>query len=95
MTPENFVYWLQGFFELTENDTQQLDERKVQIIRDHLQLVFDKKTPDRKVVTIIDTPTIDDDIDAIRKMLNRQKEDFTSPKPYTFLEAPIHATVTC
>ena len=51
ITPENFVYWLQGWFEL--NDT--VDHREgatpetLQVIRDHLDLVFDKKTPDRSI----------------------------------------------
>lgn len=52
MTPENFTYWLQGWFEL--NDT--IDHREgaspetLQVIKDHLKLVFDKQTPDRKKV---------------------------------------------
>jgi len=46
MTPEAFAYWLQGFFELSQSN--QLSETQVQVIRDHLQLVFNKQTPDRK-----------------------------------------------
>lgn len=46
MTPENFTYWLQGFFEIS--DSNNLSETQVQIIKDHLDLVFDKKTPNRK-----------------------------------------------
>ena len=48
MTPENFVYWLQGWFEL--NDT--IDHREgatpetLEAIRNHLNLVLNKKTPD-------------------------------------------------
>lgn len=45
MTPENFTYWLQGFFEIS--DSKKLDEKQVQIIKDHLALVFNKVTPDR------------------------------------------------
>jgi hypothetical protein len=45
MTPENFTYWLQGFFEVS--DTKKLDEKQVQIIKDHLNLVFNKVTPNR------------------------------------------------
>lgn len=44
MTPENFCYWLQGAVELQMNAPS---EEQWQIIRDHLQLVFDKKTPAR------------------------------------------------
>ena len=42
MEPRDFVYWLQGLFELT--DTKILDEKQVAIIKEHLALVFDKKT---------------------------------------------------
>jgi hypothetical protein len=44
MTPENFTYWLQGYFEISGEKT--LDAREVQIIKDHLDLVFKKVTPD-------------------------------------------------
>ena len=43
MTPENFVYWLQGFIETAEPKT--LSAKQLQIIKDHLDLVFDKQTP--------------------------------------------------
>lgn len=43
MTPENFAYWLQGFFEISGAKT--LDERQVQEIKNHLDLVFTKVTP--------------------------------------------------
>jgi len=45
LDPLSFCYWLQGHFEL--NDTNSLDEVQVQMIRDHLQLVFNKVTPNR------------------------------------------------
>jgi len=44
MTAEQFTYWLQGFMEVANPST--LDERQTQIIKDHLALVLDKKTPD-------------------------------------------------
>lgn len=43
MTPENFAYWLQGFAEIA--DKKAPNDKEWQIIKDHLQLVFDKKTP--------------------------------------------------
>lgn len=46
MTPENFCYWLQGFFELANNTTN-LTPTQSQQIQDHLNLVFKKETPDR------------------------------------------------
>ena len=45
MTPEQFAYWLQGYFEISNN--KKLDNKQIQIIKDHLKLVFDKKTPER------------------------------------------------
>lgn len=58
MTPENFVYWLQGYFEL--NDAagagissvipgQFLNRDQIKVIKDHLNLVLEKKTPDKKL----------------------------------------------
>ena len=48
MTPEQFTYWLQGFLELQNPET--LDTRQIQILKDHLQLVFNKQTPDRDIL---------------------------------------------
>ncbi len=42
MTPENFVYWLQGFLEISETKT--LSEKQVQMIRNHICLVLRKVT---------------------------------------------------
>lgn len=45
MTPRDFVYWLQGYFELTPGE-QGLSPEQVKVIKDHLQLVMTKVTPD-------------------------------------------------
>lgn len=37
MTPQNFAYWLQGYFELSTAKT--LDMNQVRVIRNHLNLV--------------------------------------------------------
>jgi hypothetical protein len=42
MNSLEFAYWLQGFFELTNQKT--LNETQVQIIKEHLNLVFEKTT---------------------------------------------------
>ena len=42
MTTEQFVYWLQGFAELNVDPPS---AEQWQAIRDHLALVFEKKTP--------------------------------------------------
>jgi hypothetical protein len=44
LTPENFTFWLNGFFELSPVG-QGLTPEQVQVIKDHLALVFEKKTP--------------------------------------------------
>jgi hypothetical protein len=43
MTPENFIYWLQGMLDISE--TKELNEKQVQIIKDHIALVLKKETP--------------------------------------------------
>lgn len=43
MTSENFCYWLQGYLEI--EDPSNINEGKLQIIKDHLSLVFTKVTP--------------------------------------------------
>lgn len=43
MTPVNFAYWLQGFFEIVENSETKdinLTPKQVEVIRAHLNLVF-------------------------------------------------------
>lgn len=43
MTPENFCYWLQGFFEIA--DPKELTPEQLQEVKNHLSLVFNKVTP--------------------------------------------------
>lgn len=43
MDAKQFCYWLQGFAELT--NTPQPSEAQWNAIKDHLQLVFKKETP--------------------------------------------------
>jgi hypothetical protein len=46
MTQEQFVYWLQGYMEIA--NPLMLNMRETRIIKDHLALVFDNKTPERE-----------------------------------------------
>lgn len=48
MTPENFIYWLNGFFELSPAN-QGLSAEQVQVIKNHLSLAFKKVTPEVKI----------------------------------------------
>ncbi len=45
MSPEQFCYWLGGYFEIS--DSKSLSPNQVQIIKAHLDLVFEKVTPNR------------------------------------------------
>jgi hypothetical protein len=40
MRAEQFAFWLQGLFEIGGDQIKTLDERQVQIIKNHLKLVF-------------------------------------------------------
>ena len=57
MNSESFTYWLQGFVELSDTDT--ISEKQWLMIKDHLKLVFDKKTPNR-------SPSYQEVVDALR-----------------------------
>jgi len=41
MTPEQFCYWLNGHFDLSDLDA--LTSKQVKVIKEHLALVFNKK----------------------------------------------------
>ena len=56
MTPENFAYWIKGYFELEGGETL-LTPRQTRIIQDHLDLVFKKETPDRDSGLSLDIDT--------------------------------------
>ncbi len=42
MTQDQFCYWLQGFFEMTKEE--KLSKAQIKMIKEHLALVFEKKT---------------------------------------------------
>lgn len=56
MSPENFCFWLQGYFEL---GGENLSPQQVQIIKDHLALVFNKVTPNYNLGSIFPPKTQD------------------------------------
>lgn len=63
MNEQTFCFWLQGFVELTESDN--ISEKQWLVIKDHLKLVFDKKTPDRSIN--VPVRSIDDVINELYK----------------------------
>jgi len=54
MTPEQFVYWLQGFNEIRDKEAVGLSENEWEIIREHLKTVFHKVTPERDRIKLPD-----------------------------------------
>ena len=80
MTPEQFCYWLQGFIELAGDDLKKLDEKRIQIIKDHLDLVFNKVTPDRSKRVITEEKKKDKGLEDLIKAM---KEPKVYCDPYT------------
>ncbi len=52
MTPNDFCYWLQGHFEMSEDKV--LSVRQCKMVQDHLKLVFKKETPIFKDLMVTD-----------------------------------------
>lgn len=49
MAHEQFCIWLHGYLEISGVKT--LGEKELQVVKDHLNLFFDKQTPDREFNT--------------------------------------------
>lgn len=82
----DFVYWLQGFVEIANTDT--ISEKQWQIIKDHLKLVFDKKTPDRNdsILKQITPTTPNTDWKRLSDLIGKEVEwhkDFKPPYTIT------------
>lgn len=71
MTPENFAYWLQGFFEITGGDVKSLTPEQIQMIKTHLGYVFNRpisiQTPAPQWTTPIITTSQDTTITQARQ----------------------------
>lgn len=76
MNAQEFTYWLQGFFELSESNS--LTEKQVEIIKDHLKLVFTKVTPDHSK----EDKNVSDFQKILEELLKKQTPAPTSPLPY-------------
>ena len=86
MTSEQFTYWLKGFFQLS--DVTDLNQKQVQIIKDHLNLVYDIVTPNIEIQNINEvppllfhTPVFTDD--TIRCSSNTESFNIKTIMPYT------------
>lgn len=68
MTPQEFCYWLQGYFELSRaipNDGK-LYESQIKMIHEHLQLVFKKITDKNTAQIVIQGKPKDDFLERAR-----------------------------
>ena len=81
MNSTDFTYWLQGFVELTETNT--ISEKQWLMIKDHLKLVFDKKTPERN------------EFPKIRSIEETMKEYFKKPQDSYWKLGDPAFTITC
>lgn len=79
MNAEQFTMWLHGFFEISESE--ELSKKQVQIIKDHLDLLFCKETPDRSEILI----------ETIEKMRETPMINSSEPGAYNWLKYPYEA----
>lgn len=86
MTPENFCYWLQGALELG-GDQVTLGCNQVQIIQDHLDLVFNKVTPDRDSADVNNYK-----LDTVLDKFKITTKPFEFPKQFDYRNPPL---ITC
>lgn len=101
MTPRDFCYWLQGYLEIS--GARVLEEFEVQVIRDHLKLVFSKETPDRTKSgaflgdnrEVFDDKYIKEalgiDVAAERAKMNTNSETLGHPIPAKFDDFLLHS----
>jgi len=77
MKPEQFCYWLQGRFETADGVLPVLTKQDIQMINDHLQLVFKKVTPEYDPLVINPTSEIPmftkEDAEKIKKAVGKPK----------------------
>jgi hypothetical protein len=72
MTDRDFVYWLQGFFELSKGDEYNLRKDQVKTINKHIELVEKGREADSFLVGIVSS------IGAILKALGKDYTDESS-----------------
>ena len=80
MKAQDFTYWLQGFFELSESET--LSEAQVDMIKSHLALVFNKVTPDIQKTPLVPTGDIleGEELQKVLRDLYPKESPFVMPQ---------------
>ena len=71
MTPEQFVYWLQGFMEISGN--KELSAGQMIIVQDHLNLVLHKVTPVRPGPGVKEVQELQETIERLKQQVPIKK----------------------
>ena len=85
MNAQDFCYWLQGYFEIAGNNS--MTDEQVAVIKEHLQLVFNKVTTVSSKPQQIDEDKLKKAIEEINK-LKEKKEDVLNPWPVILPHRP-------
>ena len=87
MNYEQFAIWLHGFLEISNAET--INKEQTQIIKDHLALLFEKKTPDRskKKEEKTDLQILQEKIKEIEE---QNKDKFPCYPPYAPMPMPTY-----
>lgn len=88
MNYEQFAIWLHGFLEISNAET--INKQQTQIIKDHLALLFEKKTPDRQKKEETDIERIQKHIKRLQEEMEKNRidnDDYSSP-PYEPIPMP-------
>ena len=86
MNYEQFAIWLHGFLEIS--NAEEINKEQTQIIRDHLTLLFEKKTPDRsKKGEKTDLEVLQEKIKEIEE---KNKDTFPPYPPYAPMPMPTY-----
>lgn len=87
--PKAFVFWLQGYLELSGAKT--LDAQQVQMIKEHLALVLNKKTPTHYETPAVTTiPKVD-----FEKIYCKYLDPFENPSEVTNEIANVITALSC
>lgn len=81
MNYEQFAIWLHGFLEIS--NAEEINKEQTQIIKDHLALLFEKKTPDRS------KKIQDDSFEHLKKLVEEAEKK--RPKDIGFPKYPPYA----
>ena len=85
MNYEQFAIWLHGFLEIS--NAEEINKEQTQIIKDHLALLFEKKTPDRS------KKKEEDSLEHFKKLAEewekRHPKDIDYPKYPPFAPMPM------